>query len=283
MALRGNVADAQGEGSSDAGAALREIVGEYGSAVLSSTVTLSNLLKDVLPNDPRLSRMLLAAAEDGVADALLEQTSQGMEVSTACGIVSSSFASSSMFAPEACAFVVDEFAVALGLKPGTGAPSKLTVPATPEVDPDAVTVIAPVPGTARRTWRRSLIAPAGGIATVGVVVVILLATGVIGGPSYPHPWCGPVIAQLTASEGTQQSLTAGLRRAQSQDHAPVSNLVSDIYSYETARVAVENGSNLDALSNLASEQAALNVVASDLKAINRDCGQPSGAYTHDKI
>ena len=111
-----------------------------------------------------------------------------------------------------------------------------------------------------------------------LVVVILLATGVIGGPSYPHSWCGPVIAQLTASGGTQQTLMSGLQRAQNQDHAPIGGLVSDLYSYEAARVAVEDGSDLDALSNLANEEAALRVVASDLQTVNRECGQPSNAY-----
>ena len=198
-------------------------------------------------------------------------------------MVSSSFSASTLFEQEACAFVVDEFAVALGLKSGAGYTSMPAV-AAPEIEADVATVAAPEPVTSQRTWRRpSVMFPSAGVAVVGMVVAILLATGVIGGPSYPHSWCGPVMAQLTGSGGTQQALVSGLEHAQRQDHAPVGSLLSDLFAYEAARVAVEDGSNLDALSNLANERAALNVVAFDLRAVNRECGQPPNAYKHDNI
>lgn len=72
----------QPEQPNGARSALREIMAEYGPEALSRAATLSNVLKDVLPDDPRLNRMLVAAAEDRVADTLREHVAQGMDVDT---------------------------------------------------------------------------------------------------------------------------------------------------------------------------------------------------------
>lgn len=58
--------DAQGE----AQAALRTIVADprYGPAALSNAQTMTNLLKDVLPDAPRESSVLVAASEVGGVD-----------------------------------------------------------------------------------------------------------------------------------------------------------------------------------------------------------------------
>lgn len=60
--------DAQGE----AHAALRAIVADprYGPPALSNAQTMSNLLKDMLPDAPRESSVLVAASEAGVAGLL---------------------------------------------------------------------------------------------------------------------------------------------------------------------------------------------------------------------
>jgi hypothetical protein len=73
--------DAQGE----AQAALRAIVADprYGLPALSNAQTMTNLLKDVLPDTPRESTVLVAAPEAGVAGMLQSNVSQGMDVATA--------------------------------------------------------------------------------------------------------------------------------------------------------------------------------------------------------
>ncbi len=117
------------EHADEARQALRAIVAEHGPEVLSSPSALSNLLSDLLPDAPRVARILVAAAQDQIADELREHTSAGMDATTASRLAASSFAGSTMFAPDACAWVVGEFALALGLTTEADA----TMP-----DPDSV-------------------------------------------------------------------------------------------------------------------------------------------------
>ncbi|MDR2984774.1 MAG: hypothetical protein LBV34_08030 [Nocardiopsaceae bacterium] len=97
------------------GAALREIVAEYGRDALSNPAAMSNLVKDLLPDDQQIARILVVAAEQRIPEALLDHVSQGMDVSTAVRLAASSFAESTLFAQQACSFVVSELAIALGL------------------------------------------------------------------------------------------------------------------------------------------------------------------------
>ncbi len=109
-------------------AALRAIVAEYGPDALSRPATVSNLLKDLLPDAPRVARMLVAAAEDRVSDVLREHVSQGMDTATAARLAASFFADATMYTPDACAWVVGELAVALGLTSDVAGPPTVTVP-----------------------------------------------------------------------------------------------------------------------------------------------------------
>ena len=87
------------EHAAEARAALHAIVSDpvYGAAALSNAQTMSNLLKDFLPDAPREKAVLVAAAEAGLAGSLREHVSQGMDVSTAKRLTASSFASSTPF------------------------------------------------------------------------------------------------------------------------------------------------------------------------------------------
>lgn len=112
------------EHADQASRALRAIVTEHGPDLLSRPRELGNLLADLLPDAPRISRLLVTAAHDQVARELSEHTSAGMDVTTASAMVASSFAGATMLAPDACAWVVREFAVALGL---VADPDQLTI------------------------------------------------------------------------------------------------------------------------------------------------------------
>src|SRR5260370_31534931 len=105
------------EHAAEARAALNAIVTdpEHGVQVLSSPKTMSNLLKDLLPDAPREKSILVAAAEAGLADTLREHVSLGMDPNTAVRLTASSFSSSTPFTPEACTWVTDELALALGI------------------------------------------------------------------------------------------------------------------------------------------------------------------------
>jgi hypothetical protein len=128
--------DAQGE----AQAALRTIVADprYGPAALSNAQTMTNLLKDMLPDAPRESSVLVAASEVGVADMLQSNVSQGMDLATASRLAAGSFENRTALTPDACAWAVGILASALRLDavrqapppplPGVPAPVYDTVP-----------------------------------------------------------------------------------------------------------------------------------------------------------
>lgn len=114
------MADMSWEHAAEARAALNAIVSdpEHGVAALSSAQTMSNLLKDLLPDAPREKSMLVAAAEAGLANTLRDHVAQGMDASTAIQLTASSFSATTPFTPEACNWVASEIAVALGISSG---------------------------------------------------------------------------------------------------------------------------------------------------------------------
>ena len=104
--------------------ALRTIVADpqLGVAALSSAQTMSNLLKDLLPDAPRETSVLVAAAEAGLAQTLLDHVGQGMEVATASSLAASALAARTPFTTDACNWAAGELAVALGLARGESPP-----------------------------------------------------------------------------------------------------------------------------------------------------------------
>jgi len=105
------------EHAAEARAALNAIVTdpEHGVDALSNPRTMSNLLKDLLPDAPREKNLLLAAADAGLADSLREHVAQGMDSTTAIRLTASSFAARSPLTPAACSWVTGEIAAALGI------------------------------------------------------------------------------------------------------------------------------------------------------------------------
>jgi hypothetical protein len=105
--------DAQGE----AQAALRAIVADprYGPPALSHAQTMTNLLKDMLPDAPRESSVLVAASEAGVAGLLQSNVAQGMDLATASRLAAGSFENRTALTPDACHWAVGILASALGL------------------------------------------------------------------------------------------------------------------------------------------------------------------------
>ncbi len=138
------------EHASEARAALNAIVTdpEHGVAALSSAQTMSNLLKDLLPDAPREKSILVAAAEAGLANTLRQHVDQGMDPDTAIRLTSSSFSSTTPFTPEACGWVTGEIATALGMSHSGTAGGIGGTPAgfDPIGQQGMPTRIAPVPG-----------------------------------------------------------------------------------------------------------------------------------------
>lgn len=105
--------DAQGE----ARAALRAIVADsrYGPTALSNAQTMTNLLKDMLPDAPRESSALIAASEAGLADMLRSNVSHGMDLDTASRLAAGSFENRTALTSDACAWAVAVLASVLRL------------------------------------------------------------------------------------------------------------------------------------------------------------------------
>jgi len=98
--------------------ALRAIVSDSdrGLGALSSVQAMSTALKDLLPDMPRETKVLVAAAEMGLAEALSYHVARGVDPGTVRDKVARSFARHTGFRPAACQWAVDELAAVLGLE-----------------------------------------------------------------------------------------------------------------------------------------------------------------------
>jgi len=105
--------------------ALHAIVSDpdRGVAALSSAQAMSMALKDLLPDMPRETKVLVAAAEMGLAKALSYHVARGVDPGTVRGKVARSFARHTGFMPAACQWAVDELAAVLGLHSAGAGPA----------------------------------------------------------------------------------------------------------------------------------------------------------------
>src|SRR5260221_586026 len=204
------------EHAAEVRAALKAIITdpEQGVAALSSAQTMSNLLKDLLPDAPREKSILVAAAEAGLANTLRQHVDQGMDPNTAIRLTASSFSSTTPFTPEACTWVTNEIATALGLRHsggwpggggyghGPGQPGGYGIQQPGEYGPAGPMgpIIPGVPGgpggpggpVKPRGGRRGWLV-GGGIAAVVVVAVVVATSLSSGGTTHhrdsptPHP------------------------------------------------------------------------------------------------
>jgi hypothetical protein len=146
--------DAQGE----AQAALRAIVADprYGPAALSNAQTLTNLLKDMLPDAPRESSVLVAASEAGVPGMLQGNVSQGMDLTTASRLAAGSFENRTALTSDACNWAVGILASALRLDAVRVAPSPPPRPGPAYDTPPTVAgdqrTVAPGPAPTPPEW-----------------------------------------------------------------------------------------------------------------------------------
>jgi hypothetical protein len=138
--------------------ALAAIVSDprHGIDALSRPQLMANILTDLLPDAPRETGVLIAAARAGVVDMLREHVDQGMDARTAMSLAIASFANTTAFTADACTWVTAEFAIALGLDvrdsaadlPGAvgGAATEAAAPADQQQTVDAPQVARPGDG-----------------------------------------------------------------------------------------------------------------------------------------
>jgi hypothetical protein len=136
-------------------AALHAIASDpaHGAAALSSPHVMGNLLKDFLPDAPRESGLLIAAAQAGVSEKLRQHAAHGLDANTAITLVARSLGDSTAFGEQACSWAAREMAIALGLVDadhpgGSGAtPDGADTTQSPGIPAGEAETIKPVPAT----------------------------------------------------------------------------------------------------------------------------------------
>jgi hypothetical protein len=208
--------------------ALRTIVSDpqFGVRALSSSRVMTNMLKDLLPDAPAETGVLVAAAEAGLAQSLQNNVAQGMDVQTAVSLSASAFQARTSFTPEACRWVAGELATALGLAPsgwadlgqadsGIGAkataerspigqnwaapgqqlPAPPTVPSPPADSP----TLLPVPPRRAPLSRVRWIIGATAAAIVAAGVILAVALSHNGGSAASPTTSSPAVSSTPAS------------------------------------------------------------------------------------
>jgi len=154
----------------------------------------------------------------------------------------------------------------------------MTEPAEPE-EPAPVLPAAPARHARGRRWSRVqiILAACGALViAAGAVTAIVVITA---SPSYPHAWCGPVLAQLHDHE-SQDAFDSSLTALEAQG-APVASLINDGDMANAYEAAAQSSSIEDVSGYLADAKKSLLKAGDDLKVLNRECGQPANAYKDD--
>jgi hypothetical protein len=111
---------------------------------------MTNLLKDMLPDAPRESSVLVAASEAGVAGLLQGNVSRGMDVATASRLAAGTFENQTALTPDACNWAAGILASVLRLDAARPAPPPPSGPVydTPWAAGGDQRTMAPGPGPA---------------------------------------------------------------------------------------------------------------------------------------
>jgi hypothetical protein len=116
-----------------------------------------------------------------------------------------------------------------------------------------------------------------------LVVAAVAVTIVVSRPSYPHAWCEPLLADLHVRGESDLGYAAALARLRRSDHAPVGRLLQDLRDYAVARSVAQYPGNVAPSGSAAGTVLIFATVKGDLRALNRQCGQPRGAYEDDSF
>jgi hypothetical protein len=122
------------DASGEARAALDAVVRDYGTAALSSPQILVSLLKDLMPDSPRESSVLVAAAEANVAGLLQDRLAQHVSTAAAVTQAAALLEQRTALAPDACQWAAWQMAEMLGL-PRDAGPASGQAPPQPLPQP----------------------------------------------------------------------------------------------------------------------------------------------------
>ncbi len=133
----------------------------------------------------------------------------------------------------------------------------------------------------QRQSRPRILLAAGCAAALAIAAVAVAI--VVSRPSYPHAWCGPLLTDLHVRGESDLGYAAALARLQRRDHAPVRRLLQDLRDYAVARSVVQYPGDVMPSGSAAGTVLIFAAVKGDLRALNRRCGQPRGAYEGDSF
>jgi hypothetical protein len=195
---------------------MRAIVSDpaHGTVVLEDPLLLAGLLADLLPDAPRESGLLVAAAVAGVPSILRGHAAQGVDPATAVTLAAAALGERTAFTPEICQWAASEIAVALGLaigddrlvpagtrhpadstQPSSTAPPAGTDPLTRSLPPDPQ--VLPTVPSVRPARRRNQVLAAGAVIVVAAVAAAVL---LVGRPGSHGPHRSPPPASEAGSE-----------------------------------------------------------------------------------
>jgi len=137
-----------------------------------------------------------------------------------------------------------------------------------------------------KAWRARLRRPRALIAAAGAAVLVTGAVTtavVVSSPSYPHAWCGPMLAQLHVRGRATRAMRlpwSACGAVTTRQWAPCCRTWATTPWHarwcSTGTMSRRPGS----VAGMASTFTAVN---GDLRALNRKCGHPPGAYAGDSF
>jgi hypothetical protein len=127
-----------------AASALREVLAEHGAEGLSNAQVMSGMLKDLLPDSPRETNVLVQAAEAGLAQSLQQRLDQGFSPDAATAMAAKSLEEQTGLGADASLWAASTIGAAMGMAPPGGQPG-----GQPQAGrPDDKTVFGQVPQAA---------------------------------------------------------------------------------------------------------------------------------------
>jgi hypothetical protein len=162
--------------------ALQTVVADYGAAALSDAQFMNNVLRDLLPDEPREASVLVAAAEANVGGIIGDRVAQHISPGAAIAQAAAVLGERTALTQDACQWAASLTARAMGLLQAPGMDATASVAADrlppPMPPPPGVPPTAPGPGgyspPSPPGPPRAPISKTGKLAAAGVGAVIVL-------------------------------------------------------------------------------------------------------------
>jgi Fibronectin type III domain len=114
------MAGSEWQDSGQAPEALAQVLAEHGPAGLSNAQVMAGMLKDLMPNEPRETNVLVQAAEVGLAQTLQERLDQGLAPDAAVAMAAKTLQEQTGLGQDASLWAAGAIGAAIGVLPGGG-------------------------------------------------------------------------------------------------------------------------------------------------------------------